>query len=209
VVVVGGNCDVKGIVNNVRLLSGMLDAEKKAEELIEFVEGYANLVIERTQDLDMKEKPRVYHECAFGKYRTTAAGTSADECITLAGGVNIAHNEVQKKPIVSGEWVTINNPDIVISQISTMSPATAETLLEKNDEIMSRTELKDTNAVRDGKIYVSHLFLRRGPRLVGYLLYLAKWFHPKLFEDIDPAAVENEMLRKFYGIDLKGTWAYP
>ncbi|KUK44931.1 MAG: Periplasmic binding protein [Methanothrix harundinacea] len=76
-------------------------------------------------------------------------------------------------------------------------------------EILSRPELKKTDAVRKQKVYVSHLSLRRGPRLVGYLLYLARWFHPELFMDIDPAAVEREMLRKFYGINLEGSWAYP
>ncbi|NYT10429.1 MAG: hypothetical protein GKC09_10960 [Methanosarcinales archaeon] len=45
--------------------------------------------------------------------------------------------------------------------------------------------------------------------MVGYLLYLAKWFHPELFQDIDPAAVEKDMLQKFYGLNLEGAWAYP
>ncbi len=45
--------------------------------------------------------------------------------------------------------------------------------------------------------------------MVGYLLYMGKWFHPDLFEDVDPAAVEKEMLEKFYGMEMEGTWAYP
>jgi iron complex transport system substrate-binding protein len=90
-----------------------------------------------------------------------------------------------------------------------MSPATVEKLIEKRDEIMSRPELRDTTSVRNGRVYISHLSLRRGPRLVGYILHLAKWFHPDLFDDIDPVAVEKDILRKFYGLDLEGTWAYP
>ncbi|MDD3710966.1 MAG: ABC transporter substrate-binding protein, partial [Methanothrix sp.] len=100
-------------------------------------------------------------------------------------------------------------PDIIISQISSLVLPTEEALRDKRDEILSRPELKKTDAVRKQKVYVSHLSLRRGPRLVGYLLYLARWFHPELFMDIDPAAVEREMLRKFYGINLEGSWAYP
>jgi len=105
--------------------------------------------------------------------------------------------------------VAEKNPDIIISHVPSRSPATGEVLRKKRDEILSRPELKETNAIKSGKVYVSHLFLRRGPRLVGYLLYLGKWFHPELFEDIDLAAVEDEMLQKFYGAEIEGAWAYP
>ncbi|NPV62311.1 MAG: ABC transporter substrate-binding protein [Methanotrichaceae archaeon] len=209
VVAVGGNCDLKGVINNIKLLSGILDAGNEAGELVEFVENYTNLVMERTRNLGIKGKPRVYHECAFKKYKTTATCTSANECIAIAGGINVAQDEAPGASFVSGEWVAASNPDIIISQISTMSPPTVETLLRKRDEIMSRPELKDTSAVRNGQVYINHLSLRRGPRLVGYILHLAKWFHPDLFDDIDPTAVEKELLRKFYGLDLEGTLAYP
>jgi iron complex transport system substrate-binding protein len=114
---------------------------------------------------------------------------------------------------MSEAWVVRSNPDIILSQISMMAPATAELLKEKRDEILARPELKVTNAIRDGRVYISHLSVRRGPRMVGYMLYLARWFHPELFRDTDPSAVEREMLRRFYGLnsvlDLEGTWAYP
>jgi iron complex transport system substrate-binding protein len=90
-----------------------------------------------------------------------------------------------------------------------MSPATAETLLEKREEILLRPGLKGTNAIRNGRVYISHLSIRRGPRMVEYLLFLAKWLHPELFRDIDPAAVEKEMFQEFYGLDMDGIWAYP
>jgi iron complex transport system substrate-binding protein len=40
------------------------------------------------------------------------------------------------------------------------------------------------------------------------LLYLAKWFHPSLFEDIDPAAIHEQMIQKFFGVELDGVFAY-
>jgi len=208
VVVIGTGCELEALISNVQTLGRMVAAEKKAGELVEFLERYANLIRDRTGSLNIEGKPRVYNECAFGKY-TTKACTAADEGITLAGGVNIAHDEDLGRLAVSEEWVIRNNPDIILSQISSMSPATVETLLTKREEILSRPELKGTNAVRNGWVYISHLSIRRGPRMIGYLLYLAKWFHPELFQDIDPAAVEKEMLQKFYGLDMEGAWAYP
>jgi len=208
VVVIGTGCELEALVNNVLSLGEMMAAERKAEELAEFLERYVSLIRDRTGKLDIENNPVVYHECAFGKYAPKAC-TAADEGIALAGGLSIAQGEAPDRSAMGGEWVAGNNPDIIISQISTMSSATEKMLKEKRDEILARPELKDTNAVRNEKVYISHLSVRRGPRMVGYLLYLARWFHPELFKDIDPAAVESEMLRKFYGLDLEGTWAYP
>ncbi len=208
VVVIGTGCKLEALISNVWNLGRMMAAEKKAGELVMFLEKYANLIRDRTGSLNIESKPLVYNECAFRKY-TTKACTAADEGIALAGGTNIAHDEDLGRLAVTEEWVIRNNPDIVISQISSTSPATVEALLSKRDEILSRPELKETNAVRNGRVYISHLSIRRGPRMVGYLLYLAKWFHPELFRDINPAAVEKEMLQKFYGLDTEGAWAYP
>jgi len=209
VVVVGTSCETESLIKNVRSLGEMMDARVKAEELVDFVQRYTNLILRRTKDLEGVDKPRVYHECAFEKYKTTVACTAADLCITLAGGSNIARDEVPAKLVVRGDWVAEKNPEVIITQVSSLVHPTEEALRTKRDEILSRPELKETDAVRNGKVYVSHLSLRRGPRLVGYLLYLGKWFHPDLFEDVDPAAVEEELLKKFYGIDLEGTWACP
>lgn len=208
VVVIGTGCELEALISNVQTLGRVMAAEKKTGELVEFLEGYANLIRDRTGSLNIEGKPSVYNECAFGKY-TTKACTAADEGITLAGGTNIAHDEDLGRLAVSEEWVIRNNPDVILSQISSTSPAIVEALLAKREEILSRPELKGTNAVRNGWVYISHLSIRRGPRMIGYLLYLAKWFHPDLFEDIDPEAVHRELLQKFFGQELDGVYIYP
>ncbi|WP_334114217.1 ABC transporter substrate-binding protein, partial [Methanothrix soehngenii] len=208
VVVIGTGCELEALITNILTLGKRMAAEKKAGELVDFLERYANLIRDRTGDLNIEGKPRVYNECAFRRYITKTC-TTADEVISIAGGTNIAPDEDLGRLEVSGEWVIRSNPDVILSQVSSTSPATEETLLAKRDEVLERPELKGTNAIRNGRVYISHLSIRRGPRMVGYLLYLAKWFHPELFEDIDPAAVEKDMLQKFYGLDLEGVWAYP
>ena len=208
VVVIGTGCELEALITNILTLGKRMAAEKKAGELVDFLERYANLIRDRTGDLNIEGKPRVYNECAFRRYITKTC-TTADEVISIAGGTNIAPDEDLGRLEVSGEWVIRSNPDVILSQVSSTSPATEETLLAKRDEVLERPELKGTNAVRNGRVYISHLSIRRGPRMVGYLLYLAKWFHPELFQDIDPAAVEKDMLQKFYGLDLEGVWAYP
>jgi len=41
-------------------------------------------------------------------------------------------------------------------------------------------------------------------------LYLAKWFHPELFKDVDPEAVHRDLVKNFYDIELDGdAYIYP
>ena len=207
VVVVGMNCELDSLMYNIQVIGDMMGNQEKAEELNEFIQEYVDIIQERTEDLNEDEMPLVYHECR--EYKSNAIGSPKDDHITFAGGINIAHDEPVERPVVSAEWVLEKNPDIIITRVSGTDPATKEVLEEKRNEILSRPGLKETNAVQNGAVYVYHPFLRRGPRLPGYLLYFAKWFHPELFEDIDPAAVENELLEEFYGMSLEGTWAYP
>ena len=207
-VVIGTGCELDALIGNSLTLGKLTAAQKKAGELVEFLERYANLIRNRTGCLNIESKPIVYNECAFRKYITKTC-IAADEGIAIAGGANIAPDENLGRLELSEEWVIRNNPDIIISQVSSVSPATVATLLAKRNEILSRPELKATNAVRNERVYISHLSIRRGPRMIGYLLYLAKWFHPDLFEDIDPEAVHRELLQKFFGQELDGVYVYP
>jgi len=76
------------------------------------------------------------------------------------------------------------------------------------DEILSRPALGESKAVEEGNVYVIKNTVLVARRPIG-LLYLAKWFHPSLFEDIDPAAIHTQMIQKFFGADLEGVFAYP
>lgn len=206
---VGTGCELKDLMNNIKIIEKITGSEKRAKDLSSFLKRYEDLIRERIGGLDPNGLPGVYHECAFARYKTTASCTSADSCISFAAGRNIACNVPSGKSVVNGEWVAKNNPDIIITQISSLSPEAGDLLKEKRDEMMSRPELGKTGAVRNGQVYVSHLSIRRGPRLITYLLYLAKWLHPDLFRDINPAEVHRELLREFYGIDAIGTVVYP
>jgi len=103
VVVIRPGCELDALISNARTVGEMVAAEKKAGELVDFLERYARLIMDRTGSLSVEGKPRVYNECAFGRY-TTKACTAADGCIALAGGVNIAHGEDLGRLAVSEEW---------------------------------------------------------------------------------------------------------
>lgn len=208
VVIVATTLEVDPLINTIRLLGQIQDKSEEAEEIIGFVEHYVNLVRERTGRLKPEEKPLVYHELT-GVYHTCATGTYVDTDIVLAGGINIAASEPVKYPLVSVEWVLERNPDIILKVAGAKEIATEEVLKEVRDEIMTRSGLRDTKAVIDGRVYVHAYALQRGPQLAVGLLYWAKWFHPELFKDINPSAVHKELLNKFYKLEPEGIFVYP
>ncbi len=51
------------------------------------------------------------------------------------------------------------------------------------------------------------------PRFVVGVAYLAKWFHPTLFSDLNPQDIHQEYLTDFlcvdYDLEEHGVFAYP
>ncbi|MCW4034553.1 MAG: ABC transporter substrate-binding protein, partial [Candidatus Bathyarchaeota archaeon] len=188
-------------------LGTILNAKQKAGELIEFYETYEYLVTERLSDLDESEKPSVYFEWYMPWYSTQPDG-SWRELITTAGGIDIIAGGSVAGPEVTAEYVTEQNPDIIVRMLTRLDGEDLAAFQTLTDELLTRNALSGTTAVENQDVYAiknTVLVLRRP---IG-LLYLAKWFHPTLFADIDPSAVHEEMIDKFFGLPLEGEYAYP
>lgn len=71
-------------------------------------------------------------------------------------------------------------------------------------EITGRPILKDTAAIKSGKVFVLSRRAVSGPQTVIGLVYVAKWLHPQLFRDMDPEAVQREMIEKYYQLSYAG-----
>ncbi|RLG34779.1 hypothetical protein DRN97_01600 [Methanosarcinales archaeon] len=91
-------------------------------------------------------------------------------------------------------------------------------LKEAREEIMSRDILQNVPAVKDKRVYIITVQLLYGLPVSGcrsfiQVAYQAKWFHPELFEDLDPKAIHQEYLTRFQGLDIdlneKGVFVYP
>jgi len=205
-------CRGETLIPSIELLGQILDRDEEAEELADFITGYQNLVQERVEGLEDEDKPRVFYESSA--YRTSNTGYVVQR-IAEVGGINIAEDlAVGSSPTVSPEWVVEENPDIIIHWSGTTEQGTelptAETLSRVRDEVMSRPGLSEVKAVKDGKVYVISKEVTTGPRMVVGYIYFAQWFHPDLFEDIDPAEVYEEVLERFYpGEEVMGTFGFP
>jgi iron complex transport system substrate-binding protein len=201
------SCEPETLLPQIETLGLILDKEERTDEFVGFIEEYLDLIEERTKDLKQEERPTVYFECKEDK--TVNGETPLQHHIDLAGGTNIAAEQSVERPVVSPEWVLEMNPDIVVVSVSGSSPHTEEAMRGMVEETLSRPGLKEVKAVEEEQVYAISKKLMKGIGMPIGCLYFAKWFHPDLFEDVDPGAMHEELLQRFFYQELEGVYAYP
>jgi iron complex transport system substrate-binding protein len=187
----------------------ILGKEDKAEEILEFIHHYEDLVNERIENIAEEDKSRVFVE--WSKQWKTFSGLSVRyQILVNAGGVSIAqgYNETISSPVLSPEYVAEQNPDVILRMITSEEHDIAD-FQDMYTDMTSRTALELTTAISDGRVHVYDSTLCTGLRYPVGLLYWAKWFNPEQFQEIDPAAVHQELVQKFFELDLEGVYTYP
>ena len=204
------------LIRDIRTLGILLGKEERAEEFIDFLQGYISILQERVESIDPEEKKRVFFEtCVSSEYpdlSTGAKGSAWHTQIVMAGGINIFADTVTPYPKVSPEAVLDKNPEIVIRQMRDRGYTITDPsdMIALRDEIMSRPGWDKLDAVKNNEVYIiSNGIAWCGIRKHVGVFYLAKWFYPGLFSDINPEEFHKEWLDEFEGIEYKGIWVYP
>ncbi|RJS77949.1 ABC transporter substrate-binding protein [Methanophagales archaeon] len=206
----------KTFSDELKEIAHILDKEEEAEEFIGWYERIKNSILDVTGKIKDEDRPGVYVE-----WTNCQVADEDDELISMAGGKDIFAGSGQIE--VSKEEIMNKNPEVVIRVVWVgnsygRDAKDTKEFEELRKRIMERAELRDTRAVKRGKVYIitsdlwTYLPYSGCRHLIG-LCYLAKWFHPELFEDIDPEAVHQEYLTRFQGLDIdlneKGVFVYP
>jgi iron complex transport system substrate-binding protein len=202
--ITGGTSDEKQAVKEIEMLGYLFDKRSEADELIDWQEGIMNSIKETVETIPEEDKPKVYYE-AHSRYKTH------ESCAYIAktGGKSI----FEGKPgwvDVDGEEVVTRNPNVIIKTKADIGGFGTDDITEfeeERDELMSRLELQEVSAVKTGKVYVASNYLESwmwGSGSRGFIgqAYLAKWFNPTYFEDLDPKAIHQEYLTEFQGLDI-------
>ena len=206
------------MMEDMKKLGYILDKSSEAEEFCDWHEGCINLIKDRTEELPDADKPRVFLENypRYKKYYTGGKKCVEDYICEMAGGINIAADK--PSGVVDPEWVIEQNPDFIMVGAMSTTPSGygvddmtgVKTLRE---EVMNRPELKNINAVEDENVYCTASDIVHGGQSFISIMYWAKWFHPELFEDLDPKEIHKEYLDRFqridYDIDEHGVFVYP
>ena len=200
-------------------LGYILDEEDKAKEFVDFYSHVLNTVKERTGEISEAEKPRVFY-CAYPsagyQYYAITPQYWLGGVLTMAGGRNIAAD--LSGPMVDPEWVLRQNPDIIIAHEGSRLPSGYDTdditgAKKVIEQMVNEPGWEHIKAVEDGKIYIEASDIDCGPQLFIVVTYMAKWFYPDLFEDLDPEPIQQEYLTRFqridYDLDEHGVFVYP
>ena len=214
-------CMPNSYIDEVRKLGYISDKENEAKELIDFYKNCMERIRDRTARLSEEDKIKVYFE-ATKSYLTTARGTRWHEDIVAAGGYNI-FGDLSGFPNVDPEEVINRNPEIIVRcdkvgghhygggyYLNVGNTAEQKAIWE---EIMHRPELQNINAVKNKNVYLISWDILTEARHFVAIAYMAKWFYPELFEDLDPKAMHQEYLTRFQGLDIDldktGVFVYP
>ena len=204
----------------IRNLGWLMDNKDRAEELIHFEQRHIDLIKERVDDLKPEEKTRVYYCSHAGYYglptHTSGKSTAKQTDIELCGGINI-FDDLEGYVVVDPEAVIIRNPQVIFA--TTHSRATTGALgyvitdtssVEKlrTEVIMNYPGFDHIDAVEDGRVYFVSFGASSTHHCI-WLSYMAKYFYPELFEDVDPVAIHTEWLDTFLGVEYQGVYAYP
>ena len=211
-----GGVEEDAMLMDVERFGYLFGKREEADTFVDWYEGVTGQIEATVEIIPDEDKPTVYVE---GYQNWYISGEDRDR-VGSAGGTNIFG---ETRGIVDPEEAIVQNPEIMVKTPwgcggYHMDADDTAGLAEVRGEIMSRPELSEVSAVKDGRVYVISGYITTwGPSAGcrGFLsiAYMAKWFHPELFGDLDPEAIHQEYLTEFQGLDIdlneKGVFVYP
>lgn len=216
--------------DTIRKLGIITGNEARAEEFITFYSGVYNRIEVKTSLVKPEDRPYVFFK-AIGKSSPSQITTygrdmpwarsffGAAGARNVAGDLPIAYGEVDN------EWLLGQDIDVIIAKcweerypdifgytVSDRKKA-IEGAEKIRKEIMKTEVFANTDAVREGRVYLFHDSMDATQRNIIGIAYLAKWLYPDEFSDLDPEAIHQEYLNRFmetdYVLDNAGLFAYP
>jgi len=159
------------VVTLTREVGKTVNREAEACKIADRMEERINLILERLKDI--KVRPLVYFESGpIG--HTRASGSLTHDLITLAGGENLAKDELSSFPLLSNEYIINRNPDIII----------VEDYGVPVEAIKGRDVWQDIKAIKNNKVFKSPVYYTNyTSRSIDGLEQFARWFHPELFKE--------------------------
>jgi len=201
-----------------RVLGAILGKEKDADDFIRWIQSYTDRIDERIAMLSEEEYQEVfiYYGGQYGMSAPPPYGTFGkdnflrNELISRAGGKSITNDIAGEWIVVDPEWVIERNPPLIIRECYILNDhpemgysVTDSTAADKlMDSILTQQPaFESCDAVRDGKVYMMYGDLVEDSWFIS-LIYMAKWFHPDLFEDLDPEKMHQEYMYRFQRLDF-------
>lgn len=215
--------DKDRVIPDAEIMGAILGKETEAKKIIDWIHKYDSIVDERIKDMKTEDMPTFYYEASTDMSKWVAAAPTSSQAKVAegCGGINVANdlgfNETTTSAEVGAEWVMTKDPDFIFmdshgTTLAGVGHTPEDILANLTAKIKDRTTegFENYNAVKNNHVYVLSRDWTGGPDwVIGHVCF-AKWFHPELFKDLDPIAMNKEYLEEFFpGMTIEGTWAYP
>ena len=200
----------------------IFDKRDVAEEYIDWRNGWVSTISERTDGLTDDEQPLVfgaYPQADFTSFWIWGGNSPEGPPLVLAGGNNIGQELEPMWPQVDREWIIARNPSVTILAtpvtISGYDIDDPSEVAAVREQFSNLPEFAGIDAVKNEEVYVINYahFMVGGASCLLATAYFAKWFHPDLFEDLDPQAIQQEYVTRFQHLDFNvaehGVFVYP
>ena len=190
----------------VQVLGRLLQREKEAARFCDWHRQRLGAIRERIAGIS--RRPAVYLE-SYSDYHAAGPNSGGHEMCVAAGGRNITADLAIPYPRVTAEWVVSQNPEVIVKAASYgngYSLKNAAPFNRRREALLQRPAWGHITAVASGNVHVMDSSIWTGPRAVVGITYLAQWFYPGLFADLDPEAVHKEYLETFQGIAHHGVF---
>lgn len=198
--------------DEIRTLGKMLGKEAEAEEYMSFFRSYYDRINQTLATIPDPDRKTVYFEGAkkYLTYGGAGYGSGIPNMIPAAGGKDLYPERSELAFEVDPEDVARRNPDVIFKGTTLGWDAESEEEFKAiRDEIMSRPELANTKAVKNGQVYVISFDVAGGAGKKFGPVFLAKVLYPEKFQDMDPMEFYREYLRRFQGLEYRGVYLYP
>ncbi|MFA6357210.1 MAG: cobalamin-binding protein [Candidatus Omnitrophota bacterium] len=161
------------LFDSIRRIGIITNKSKEASVLIEGMKAEIKAITAKVGLVPQNKKIKVFVEIWHEPLMTIAKGSFVDELITLAGGINIAHDLIRPYCIFSAEKVINLNPQcIILAYMDRESPLKT---------VQQRFGWDKIDAVKNGQVFNDidpDILLRPGPRITKGLVGLYNKLYP-------------------------------
>jgi iron complex transport system substrate-binding protein len=210
---------LKDTVPSLRLLGQALGRTREAEAFLAFQQARLDRISQRLTEAK-PAKPTLLMEMRAGGDRPCCSSPghgNLGELVEFAGGQNLGAERI---PGVFGqlnlEFVVASDPDVYVATGGGnagdgTSPVLGTGVTEAKAQAglrgaAGRAGISGLTALREGHAHALWHHFYNSPYNLLAVEALARWLHPALFADLDPAATLAEMNRSFLAVPLEGTF---
>lgn len=204
------------------LLGDLLGRQAEAAEFVSAYQAQLHRVTDRLRGVG--ERPLVFIENRVGLQAECCASIGdgiLGTMVVAAGGRNLAAGLIPGYAgTVSLEYLMTHQPDVYLGtavgnidsadkvpeRIVLGHDAPPEVAQASLSRALARPGISQLRAVRDKRAHALWHHFVHSPFNVVAVQVLAKWLHPQLFTDLDPAATLRDLTTRFQPLALDGTF---